>query len=98
MYPIGANGTIPNGNSSSSYINPTAPIYIINGAAGCPEGFSKFANTTSFPPYSAKFLEVFGMATFDFLSAEKAVWTYYDSATGQIADQFTVIKQRNQKL
>jgi hypothetical protein len=96
MYPIGANGTMPNGNSSSSYNNPTAPVHIINGAAGCPEGFSDFKHP-DIPPYSALFLEAFGMAKFDFLSAEKAVWTYYNATSGAIADQFTVTKQRNYK-
>ncbi len=90
MYPVGLNGSLPNGKS---YENPTVPVYLINGCGGSVEGLTRYAATPQ--PYSAVYLPIFGMGQMNFIDAEHFEWTYYSSFNGSAIDSFKLYKKRD---
>jgi hypothetical protein len=67
------------------YTNPTKPVHIINGAAGCPENQDAWQNvTTDWVAYKAN---VYGYARVTFPNASTAVWNYVNDSDGSVIDK-----------
>lgn len=88
-YPMASNMVVPQKN----YVNPPAPVYIVNGAAGCNEHLQgKY--TPVQPDWSAVRLgRSYGFAYLDLLNSTTLQWRFIESDTGNVLDQFTLTKQ-----
>jgi hypothetical protein len=82
-YPV-ANGQVV----STNYSNPAAPTYVVNGAAGNREGNELPKGGV---PWSAYQSAAYGYARIDITPAAMA-FTFWESATNQLLDQFTITK------
>ena len=88
MYPIN-NGTVTQDN----YTNPTAPIYIVSGAAGNVEGLDKLrGNKQSVTAFLDDAHYGFGLLTVQ--NATHLNWTFYESATLQVLDSVEVVQEQ----
>eukprot|EP01139_Manchomonas_bermudensis_P005261 Amastigsp_a174867_84.p1 type:complete len:515 gc:universal Amastigsp_a174867_84:1679-135(-) len=74
---------------SSSYANPTAPVYVVNGVGGSKEGLDGFSTPT--PDWSAVRLSEYGYALMTF-NASALEWAYYSAASNELLDSFTITK------
>eukprot|EP01006_Ploeotia_vitrea_P032202 TRINITY_DN64461_c0_g1_i1.p1 TRINITY_DN64461_c0_g1~~TRINITY_DN64461_c0_g1_i1.p1 ORF type:complete len:506 (+),score=250.15 TRINITY_DN64461_c0_g1_i1:239-1756(+) len=76
---------------SQSYVNPTAPVYVINGAAGNREGLQKnFVNPQ--PSWSAFRAAEFGYAHLTIANATAMTFSFYADANRVLLDEFTIVK------
>ena len=76
--------------TSTSFVNPTAPVHVCAGGAGNREGVSKFP--TDLPSwYAGGNDETYGFGTFA-ATADTLEWNYYLSNTGEQYDTFTIQK------
>ncbi|XP_017852644.1 acid phosphatase type 7 isoform X3 [Drosophila busckii] len=93
MWPL-YNYTVYNGSLSAPYVNPTAPVHIISGAAGNHEGREPFFK--QMPPWSAFHSQDFGYLR---LLAHNASHLYFEQVSddkgGQVIDKFWVIKDKH---
>jgi len=86
LYAIAPGGVIQNQN----YTNPTAPVYIVNGAAGNVEGHS----TGSQQPFTAKIdSSDYGYGKISFASSSELKWQYFRATDKSLVDEITLTKQ-----
>ncbi|GAB9470110.1 Acid phosphatase [Globisporangium polare] len=92
QYPIARSKAVLDGVSADAktYANPKAPVYIMTGAAGNTEGHDKYKVTKSSwnvvldnKNYGISKLKV---------SRTALVWTFVGTATGDVLDEFTILK------
>eukprot|EP01090_Pellita_catalonica_P014122 TRINITY_DN3520_c0_g1_i1.p1 TRINITY_DN3520_c0_g1~~TRINITY_DN3520_c0_g1_i1.p1 ORF type:complete len:286 (+),score=41.25 TRINITY_DN3520_c0_g1_i1:593-1450(+) len=74
--------------TSKSYDNPSAPVYVVNGAAGCREGLASFSPP---PPFSAVQLKMFGFAELE-ITPQSLHYSFIADSAGKVADSFTITK------
>jgi acid phosphatase type 7 len=79
-----------NGQYTTSYNTPTAPVYVVNGAGGNREGVSGFAEVQ--PAWSAKRIGQWGYGRLAAVDAHHLSWEWYTSADNQLQDSFTISK------
>jgi 3',5'-cyclic AMP phosphodiesterase CpdA len=75
---------------SKSYVSPTAPVYILQGASGNREG-NKGSYPAELPDFSAAHATDVGYGLMT-VSSSKIDWKFYSSATEQELDCFTISK------
>jgi len=87
MWPIAPGGKV----QQHSYVNPTVPVYIINGAAGNVEGHS----VGSAKPISA-FIDDkhYGYGRVYVYNATTLLWQFYNAQTNTLVDQVYIVKER----
>ncbi|KAK1946267.1 Acid phosphatase [Phytophthora citrophthora] len=78
-------------NDTKTYKNPQAPVYVITGVAGGPEGFFQFKN-----PASPKWLVLmdnthYGISKL-FVSPTNLTLKMIESSTGTVYDEFSILK------
>jgi hypothetical protein len=77
-------------NNTNVYSNPQGPIYMINGAAGNPEGISTpIKNST--PTNSVKLITKAGFAQILFQNRNEAIWNYYLSTNPAVPEDSVYI-------
>jgi len=86
MWPICANG-VP----QTTYVNPTCPVHIVNGAAGNVEGHADFGNTQPYVVYRDS--ADYGFARLDVYNGTSLHWAFYRATDDTIADEFWLSKQ-----
>ncbi|KAG6583195.1 Calcineurin-like phosphoesterase [Phytophthora cinnamomi] len=92
-YPTANSSAVMDGVSKddATYTNPQAPVYVISGAAGGPEGHFKYKN-----PPSPEWLVLmdnkhFGISKL-FVTPTNLTLTMIESATGTVYDEFSIVK------
>jgi len=86
-WPIAGNGTV----AQKSYQNPTAPTYIVNGAAGNREGNDKPHCNAPWDASPSACLEQKGFMTIE-VSMTQAAMKFWDSEKGVMLDSVTITK------
>lgn len=79
-----------NGQFSTSYASPNAPVYIVNGAGGNREGISGFADPQ--PAWSAKRIGQWGYGRLTVPDAHTLQWVWSTSVDNQVQDSFNITK------
>jgi len=74
--------------TSTNYDNPTAPVYVVSGAAGNKEGLRTDFDTT-LPPYTVTYLETYGLGFFQTVGATELHWQFV-SQKGEVLDHFEI--------
>jgi hypothetical protein len=74
----------------AAYVNPTRPIHILTGAAGCPENQDGWQKTAA--AYSAKRINDYGYSRLKALNATALRLEYVDNVKGAILDSIVIIK------
>ncbi|KAL3660848.1 hypothetical protein V7S43_014250 [Phytophthora oleae] len=79
-------------NDTKTYKNPQAPVYVITGAAGGPEGFFQYKN-----PPSPEWLVLmdnthYGISKLG-VTPTNLTLTMIESSTGTVYDEFSIVKQ-----
>lgn len=69
----------------------SAPVYIVNGAAGCREGLSSFADNP--PAWSASRIHDMGYGLMS-VTMDSLSWKFYISADNSVADSFVLTKKK----
>lgn len=78
---------------ASNYTNSPFPVYIVNGAGGNREGTSGWPSSNWTPPsWSAFRYSEWGYGVIDIASPSELNWTFYNSETNDLVDQFTMTK------
>lgn len=73
-----------------NYINPTVPVYIINGCAGNTEGHTTSSNN---PDWMAVVNSAdYGYGQLTVVNATVAEWKWYKAATRELGDSITLVK------
>lgn len=75
--------------TSTNYNSPTAPVYVVNGAAGNREGNE---NPAGNQPWSAAHSGAIGYAYIQVSSATALTYSFFGSANGTEIDTFTITK------
>lgn len=75
--------------TQKNYVRPTAPVYIVNGAAGCREGLAEFHGAL---PSSKARLRDYGFAELQVRNATWLRWQYVDDQTGSLLDEIVITK------
>ncbi|KAE9275846.1 hypothetical protein PR003_g29221, partial [Phytophthora rubi] len=97
-YPTANNSAIMAGVSKDdmTYTNPKAPVYVISGAAGGPEGHFKCKN-----PPSPEWLVLMDNKHFGItkllVTPTNLTLTMTESATGMVHDEFSIVKESGAK-
>ncbi|KAE9281789.1 hypothetical protein PF008_g27795 [Phytophthora fragariae] len=97
-YPTANNSAIMAGVSKDdmTYTNPKAPVYVISGAAGGPEGHFKYKN-----PPSPEWLVLMDNKHFGItkllVTPTNLTLTMTESATGMVHDEFSIVKESGAK-
>eukprot|EP00055_Hartaetosiga_balthica_P006583 m.20928 g.20928 ORF g.20928 m.20928 type:complete len:524 (+) comp5301_c0_seq1:70-1641(+) len=78
-----------NQKMGDTYTNPTAPVYIVNGAAGNKEHLNG-ANPVQ--PWARFSLEDYGYGIIELTNATSLTWLYYAAADNSLLDTFTITK------
>ncbi|KAI9918261.1 hypothetical protein PsorP6_011446 [Peronosclerospora sorghi] len=92
-YPIAKGKAIKDGVSTDKtiYDNPQAPVYVISGSAGGPEGIFQYKN-----PQSPEWLVIRDNKRYSIskliVTPTNVTVTTIESATGEVYDQFSIIK------
>eukprot|EP00455_Lapot_gusevi_P032578 TRINITY_DN3551_c0_g1_i6.p1 TRINITY_DN3551_c0_g1~~TRINITY_DN3551_c0_g1_i6.p1 ORF type:complete len:511 (-),score=113.06 TRINITY_DN3551_c0_g1_i6:90-1421(-) len=76
-------------NETTTYVNPKAPVYVMNGAGGNREGVDSFKEQV--PAWSASRVGDWGYGNL-FVSPTMLKWVFYRSSDNQVVDQFTITK------
>lgn len=83
-----------NGSKDNPYTNPTAPVHIITGSAGCDEYLDRFV--TDPPEWSAFRLSDYGYTRLHAINASHLAFEQVsDDKGGAIIDKFTLIKDKH---
>lgn len=86
LYAISPGGNVVN----TDYNNPTAPVYIVNGAAGNVEGHS----TGSQQDYTALIDDSdYGYGRLTLTNRSALTWQFFRSSDRSLADQITLVKE-----
>jgi len=89
MYPI-SNG-VPHPYSGNVYTNPTAPTYIINGAAGNDEQLAAVTHNSTWGPY---FNNIdYGFGKLHVHNSTHIQWLYIRAATGVVDDELWIVQK-----
>ena len=92
LYPTGANGTV----EQKSYVDATAPVYIVTASAGNVEGLS----CTRLSPKDVKpFTAVYdnshhGLGLLTVVNATQLDWSFYNSDNQQLIDTVEIVKAK----
>ena len=73
-----------------SYINPTAPVYIVNGAGGNIEGTTKYPS--ELPDWNVKAMSVWGLGELTVHNGTHLQWDFYGAANGDLLDEMWLVK------
>ena len=74
--------------------NPAAPVYIVNGAAGCREHLTGGFHPPA-PAWSRTRILKYGYAEMIIHNSTHLEWLYMDDETNQQIDQFMISKLAN---
>ena len=90
MYPL-YDYVVYNGSTAAPYTEPTAPIHIITGSAGCPEGLDPFVDDPAY--WSAKRISDYGYTKMIVHNATHLSMEQISAVQeGKVVDQFTIKK------
>ncbi|CAG2174604.1 unnamed protein product [Oppiella nova] len=90
MWPL-YNLTVHNGSQSHPYTNPTAPVHIITGSAGCNERHDSFVKNP--PEWSAVRISDYGYTRLHIINASHlSLEQVSDDQNGKIVDKIMLIK------
>jgi hypothetical protein len=78
--------------TAENYEQPTAPVYVVSGNAGCNEHLQGFTPDADKPAWSRKRVEKYGFSTLTIDGGKSLVFNHVLSDTGEIADTFTITK------
>jgi len=86
LWPLKSDGT----PSQKNYVEPTAPVYIVNGCAGNIENHSQ----GDFDPSISAFLndKDYGFGKLSLANSSALNWQWFRATDGAMADQVTIIK------
>ncbi|OWZ20147.1 Calcineurin-like phosphoesterase [Phytophthora megakarya] len=92
-YPTANNSAIMDGvsNDTKTYENPQAPVYVIAGSAGGPEGLFPYKNPPS-PEWLVVMDNTHYSTTRLSVTPTNLTLTMIESATGTVHDEFSIIK------
>ncbi|KAF1787783.1 Metallo-dependent phosphatase-like [Phytophthora cactorum] len=82
----------PESGDDATYTNPKAPVYVISGSAGGPEGLTKYKNPQS-PKWHVLMDNKHYAMTMMSVTPTNMTLTTVDSATGAVCDKFSIIKE-----
>ncbi|KAJ8527468.1 hypothetical protein ON010_g14794 [Phytophthora cinnamomi] len=93
QYPVANGSAVMHGVSkdATTYKNPQAPVYVISGSAGGPEGLYKYKHPES-PKWHAVMDNKHYSVTLLSVSPTNLTLTTVESATGAVIDKFSVLK------
>lgn len=73
-----------------AYVDYTAPIHILTGAAGCPENQDPWQATGN--PFSAVRINDYGYGRLTVMNRTTLRWVYIDNVAGQVKDEVFIVK------
>ncbi|KAG3115385.1 hypothetical protein PI124_g12818 [Phytophthora idaei] len=76
----------------ATYTNPKAPVYVISGSAGGPEGLTKYKTPQS-PKWHVLMDNKHYAMTMMSVTPTNITLTTVESATGAVCDKFSIIKE-----
>jgi len=80
------------GVHEESYDNPTFPVHVLSGAAGCDEGLNAYKNVKA-PLWNAYWEnKAYAIGKLTILSDSQATWEFFNSESGELLDSFTLNK------
>ncbi|CAD5113759.1 DgyrCDS2925 [Dimorphilus gyrociliatus] len=93
MWPV-YNLTVCNGSANNPYLNPSAPVHIVTGSAGCQEGVDPFLPLPN--TWSAFHSDDYGYARMTVLnSSHLHIEQVSDDQNGKVIDSMTLIKNKH---
>ncbi|ETP06984.1 hypothetical protein F441_16682 [Phytophthora nicotianae CJ01A1] len=95
QYPTAKGSAVMDGVSKddATYTNPKAPVYMVSGSAGGPEGLYKYKHPKS-PKWHALMDNQHYAITMMSVTPTNITLTTVESATGTVCDKFSIIKER----
>ncbi|KAL4124243.1 hypothetical protein PRIC2_010080 [Phytophthora ramorum] len=97
QYPTANGSAVMDGVSEddATYTNPKAPVYVISGSAGGPEGLYKYKHPES-PKWHVVMDNEHYAITMLSVTPTNLTLTTVESATGAVCDKFTIVKDQRQ--
>jgi 3',5'-cyclic AMP phosphodiesterase CpdA len=74
-----------------SYNNPTAPVYIVNGAGGNIEGVTEYNGKVQ-PDWNVQFQSVWGIGELTIHNASHVQWEFFEAQNSTITDEMWLVK------
>ncbi|GMF13727.1 unnamed protein product [Phytophthora lilii] len=98
QYPTANSSAVMKGVSKddATYTNPQAPVYVISGSAGGPEGLCKYKHPASPNWHAVKDNEHYGITLLS-VTPTNLTLTTVESATGAMIDSFSIIKDKTEQ-
>ncbi|POM75576.1 Calcineurin-like phosphoesterase [Phytophthora palmivora] len=95
QYPTANGSAVMDGVSDDDaiYTDPKAPVYVISGSAGGPEGLHKYKHPKS-PKWHVVMNNEYYAATIMSVTPTNMTLTTIESATGTVCDKFSIVKDQ----